>query len=155
MANRVDIQYVDFSVEGNAARKISAAPRKKVRLPKEKKKTRYVLYLDPLSFCGIVLAVVMLVLMGTGVARLQEVYAQNQQMSAYVDTLSQQNTALREKFTQVCDLEEVERLALALGMIPKEDAPKNSIAMYVPPEEASKPMSLWEQIGSFLASLFA
>ena len=155
MANRVDIQYVDFSVDGNAARKISAAPRQKVRLPREKKKTRYVLYLDPLSFCGIVLAVVMLVLMGTGVARLQAAYTQNQQMSAYVDTLSQQNAALREEFTQVCDLEEVERLALALGMIPKEDAPQNSIAMYVPPEEAPKQMSLWEKIGSFLASLFA
>ena len=155
MANRVDIQYVDFSVDGNAARKITAAPRKKVRLPKEKKKSRYVLYLDPLSFCGIVLAVVMLVLMGAGVARLQEVNNQNQQMSAYVGALSQQNVALREEFNQVCDLEEVERLALALGMVPKENAPQNDIAMYNPPEETPKQLSLWEQIGLFLASLFA
>lgn len=155
MVNRVDIQYVDFSIDGNAAKKIYAAPQKKVRLPKEKKKSRYVLYLDPLSFCGIVLAVVMLVLMGAGVARLQEVNDQNRQMSAYVDTLSEKNVALREEFTQVCDLEEVERLALALGMIPKEDAPQTEISMYVPPEEAPKQMSLWEQIGLFLASLFA
>ncbi len=155
MANRVDIQYVDFSVEGNAAKKISAAPRKKVRLPKEKKNTRYVLYMDPLSFCGIVLAVLMLVLMGTGVAHLQEAYNQNQQMSAYVDTLNEKNAALREEFTQVCDLDEIERLALALGMVPKEDAPQTGISIYIPPEEAPKQMSLWEQIGLFLASLFA
>ncbi len=155
MANRVDIQYVDFSVDGNAARKISAAPRKKVRLPKEKKKTRYVLCLDPLSFCGIVLAVLMLVLMGTGVAHLKDAYAQNQQMSAYVEALSEENASLREEFTQVCDLSEVERLALALGMVPREDAPQTRISTYVAPEEPPRQMNLWEQIGLFLASLFA
>ncbi|MBQ2452211.1 MAG: hypothetical protein II276_01995, partial [Bacteroidales bacterium] len=37
----------------------------------------------------------------------------------YVDSLTEKNTALREEFNEVCDLDEIRQLALALGMIPK------------------------------------
>jgi hypothetical protein len=39
-------------------------------------------------------------------------------------------------------------------MIPKENAPQTGISMYIPQQTVETP-SLWEQIGTFLAGLFA
>ena len=96
----------------------------------------------------------MLVLMGVGMFRLQEAKNHNVQMAQYVDSLTEKNTALREEFNEVCDLDEIRQLALALGMIPKLEAPQTGISMYIPEETVETP-TLWEQIGTFLAGLFA
>jgi len=154
VANQVEIKYIDFSTDGNAARKFAPVSKKKAQLPNAKRKTRYVLSVDPLAMVGIAVAVCMLVLMGIGVHRLQQAQNQNLQMAQYVETLSENNAALREEFNSVCDLEQVRELALALGMIPKMEAPQTGITMYVPETTVETP-SLWEQIGTFLAGLFA
>lgn len=154
MANQIDIRYIDFSTEGNAARKFAPAQKKKVQLPDAKRKTRRVLTIDPLALIGVTVAVCMIVFMGIGVLRLQAAQEKNMQMAQYVDSLSEKNTALQAEFNEVCDLEEVRQLALALGMIPKLEAPQTGITMYVPEEPVASP-SLWEQIGTFLAGLFA
>ena len=154
MANQIEIKYIDFSTDGNAARKFAPVSKKKAQLPNAKRKTRYVLSVDPLAMVGIAVAVCMLVLMGIGVHRLQQAQNQNLQMAQYVETLSENNAALREEFNSVCDLEQVRELALALGMIPKMEAPQTGITMYVPETTVETP-SLWEQIGTFLAGLFA
>jgi len=154
VANQIEIKYIDFSTDGNAARKFAPVSKKKAQLPNAKRKTRYVLSVDPLAMVGIAVAVCMLVLMGIGVHRLQQAQNQNLQMAQYVETLSENNAALREEFNSVCDLEQVRELALALGMIPKMEAPQTGITMYVPETTVETP-SLWEQIGTFLAGLFA
>ena len=154
MANQIDIRYIDFSTEGNAARKFAPVPRKKVQLPEAKRRTRPVLVIDPLAIIGVALAVCMLVLMGVGMFRLQAAKDRNVQMAQYVDSLSEKNTSLRAEFNEVCDLDEIRQLALALGMIPKENAPQTGISMYIPQQAVETP-SLWEQIGTFLAGLFA
>ncbi len=154
MANQIEIKYINFSTEGNAARKFASEPKKKAQLPNAKRKTRYVLTIDPLAMLGIAVAVCMLVFMGIGMHRLQQAQDRNLQMAQYVETLTEKNTALREEFNTVCDLEQVRELALALGMIPKMEAPQTGISMYVPEETVDSP-SLWEQIGTFLAGLFA
>ena len=154
MANQIDIRYIDFSTEGNAARKFAPAQKKKVQLPDARRKTRRVLTIDPLALIGVAVAVCMIVFMGIGVLRLQAAQEKNMQMAQYVDSLSEKNAALQAEFNEVCDLEEVRQLALALGMIPKLEAPQTGITMYVPEEPVASP-SLWEQIGTFLAGLFA
>lgn len=154
MANQIEIKYIDFSTEGNAARKFAPVSKKKAQLPNAKRKTRYVLTIDPLAMIGIALAVCMMIFMGIGMSRLGYAQDQNQQMAQYVQSLSEKNAALREEFNTVCDLEQVRELALALGMIPKMEAPQTGITMYVPEETVETP-SLWEQIGIFLAGLFA
>ena len=154
MANQIEIKYIDFSTEGNAARKFAPVPKKKAQLPRAKRKTHYVLTIDPLAMIGIAVAVCMLAFMGIGMQRLQQAQDRNQQMAQYVDVLTEKNTALREEFNEVCDLEQVKELALALGMIPKMEVPQIGISMYVPEEPVETP-SLWEQIGTFLAGLFA
>ena len=155
MASQIDIRYIDFSTEGNAARKFAYAPAKEVQLPEAKRRTRRVVTIDPLAMIGVVVAVCMLVLMGVGMFRLQNAKDHNVQMAQYVDSLAQQNTALREEFNEVCDLDEIRQLALALGMIPKTDAPQTGISMYIPEETVETTTTLWEQIGTFLAGLFA
>ncbi len=154
MANQIEIKYIDFSTEGNAARKFAPVPKKKAQLPNAKRKMRYVLTIDPLAMIGIAVAVCMLVFMGIGMHRLQQAQDRNLQMAQYVESLTEKNTALREEFNAVCDLEQVKELALALGMIPKMEVPQTGITMYVPEETVETP-SLWEQIGTFLAGLFA
>ena len=154
MANQIDIRYIDFSTEGNAARKFVPAQKKKVQLPGVKRKSSRVLTIDPLAIIGVAVAVCMIIFMGIGVLRLQAAQEKNLQMAQYVDSLSEKNTALQAEFNEVCDLEEVRQLALALGMIPKLEAPQTGITMYVPEEPVASP-SLWEQIGTFLAGLFA
>lgn len=154
MANQIEIKYIDFSTEGNAARKFAPVPKKKAQLPNAKRKMRYVLTIDPLAMIGIAVAVCMLVFMGIGMRRLQQAQDRNLQMAQYVESLTEKNTALREEFNAVCDLEQVKELALALGMIPKMEVPQTGITMYVPEETVETP-SLWEQIGTFLAGLFA
>lgn len=154
MANQIDIRYINFSTDGNAAKKIASAPRKKAQLPNAKRKKSYILTVDPIAVIGMVVAVCMIIFMGVGMLRLQAAQVRNEQMAQYVDTLTEKNTALRAEFNDVCDLEEVRQLALALGMIPKMEAPETGITMYVPEEPAATP-SLWEQIGTFLAGLFA
>ena len=154
MASQIDIRYIDFSTEGNAARKFAPVPQKRVQLPEAKRRTRCVLTIDPLAVVGVALAVCMLVLMGVGMFRLQAAKDRNVQMAQYVDSLTEKNTALREEFNEVCDLDEIRRLAMALGMIPKLEAPQTGISMYIPEETVDTP-TLWEQIGTFLAGLFA
>ena len=154
MANQIDIRYIDFSTEGSAARKFAPAQKKKAQLPSAKRRTRRVVTIDPLAMIGVAVAVLMIVFMGVGVLRLQAAQEKNVQMAQYVDSLSERNTALQAEFNEVCDLDEVRQLALALGMIPKLEAPQNGITMYVPEEPVASP-SLWEQIGTFLAGLFA
>ncbi len=154
MANQIEIKYIDFSTEGNAARKFAPVPKKKAQLPKARRKTRYVLTIDPLAMVGIAVAVCMFIFMGMGMHRLQQAQNRNVQMTRYVETLTEKNTELREEFHSVCDLEQVRELALALGMIPKMEAPQTGITMYVPEQTVESP-SLWEQIGTFLAGLFA
>ena len=155
MASQIDIRYIDFSTEGNAARKFAPAPKNsQVQLPEAKRRNRRVLFIDPLAVIGVVVAVCMLVLMGVGMFRLQAAENRNMQMAQYVESLTEKNTALREEFNEVCDLDQIRQLALALGMIPKADAPQTGISMYIPEETVETP-SLWEQFGIFLAGLFA
>ena len=66
MANQIDIRYIDFSAEGNAARKFAPAQKKKVQLPDARRKTRRVLTIDPLALIGVAVAVCMIVFMGIG-----------------------------------------------------------------------------------------
>ncbi|MBQ3000579.1 MAG: hypothetical protein IJD63_02400 [Oscillospiraceae bacterium] len=154
MANQIDIRYIDFSTEGNAARKFAPAQKKKAQLPGVKRKKSRVLVIDPLALIGVAVAVCMIVFMGIGMFRLQAAQEKNVQMAQYVDSLNEKNTVLQAEFNEVCDLDEVRQLALALGMIPKLEAPQTGITMYVPEEPVATP-SLWEQIGTFLAGLFA
>jgi len=158
MARRPDIQYVCMYTDGSTARKVAPAfsVQPATTLPKIKKKKCRRIYIDPVATLGIVVAVCMLVLMAVGIARFASVRQQNQTMEQYVAQLESKNISLSQEYTSGYDLEEVEKTALALGMIPNDSIQRITIAVPAEqPEQIEQTATLWEHIGTFLTRLFA
>ena len=68
--------------------------------------------------------------------------------------LQAENEALAAQYAAGYDLEAVEQMALALGMVPKEQVEQVSISVSVPQEIVEEP-GLWERIYTFLTGLLA
>ena len=125
-----------------------------MRLPRVKaQKKPTVLRIDPLALTAIVMVVVMAVLMLVGVKELETAQQERIAMQAYVEKLESENETLRNDFEKECDLEELERTALALGMVPADQVPH--ISVRVPQQTAEEQPGTWERITMFLAGLFA
>ncbi len=155
MAQRVDIQYVKFYTRGSAAKRVMPAiPLHTGALPRVKKRKRVCVYVDPVATLGIVVAVCMLIMMAVGVSRLQAEQQKTAAIVAYVEQLQQENASLRAQYAQECDLEAIEKTALALGMIPMEEADHISIQVELPAQQ-EQVLSIWQRIGTFLTGLFA
>ena len=155
MAQRVDIQYVQFYTSGSAAKRV--APAISVHtgaLPQIKKRKVRRIYVDPVACLGSAVALCMLVLMLVGLSSLRAEQEKTVEMVEYVEQLRQENEALHAQYAAECDLEKIEETALALGMIPREEAPHIAIQVSVP-EVQEEPASLWQKIGTFLTGLFA
>ncbi len=161
MAQKYDILYVNFYTDGSAARKVMPAvpaqqPRKKTV---SGKKTKKVIYLDPVAFCSIVVAAVLLIFMAVGLTQFQNARAEAQVMAEHVKTLTHEKEAVSQEFHASVDLESVEKTALALGMIPADQA--TVIQVQADPAEnhaeqmVEQPQTIWEQFMSFLTNLFA
>ena len=154
MARQPDIQYIRFYTDGNAARKVApVAPLKTIKLPKIKLQKRITLHIDPIAVTGIVMAAVMLVLMAVGVAKLNAAQQEMQTMAVYVETLNAENAQLRQTFSEGYDLEEVERTAIALGLVPKDQV--RHVTVQVPQEQLHEEPNAWERLCTFLTGLFA
>lgn len=155
MARKPDIQYVRYYTDGSAARQLEVySPRKnKTAAPRPRKQKGYVIYVDPLAVGGILLAAVMLVMMLVSSIRLVVARQELSDAQAYVTTLTQSNEQLRKTYDASYDLEEVEKSALALGMIPISQA--TTIFVDVEEEEIVEEPTFWERVSMKLAELFA
>ena len=124
MARQPDVQYIRFYTDGSAARKVEVAGpvRKTAQPPKQRKKKKIILYVDPLAILGIITAVVMLSVMISSMVLLKEAKAETAVMEQYVAQLREENAQLQSEYEAGFDIHEVERTALALGMIPMEQA---------------------------------
>ena len=156
MARKPDIQYVRYYTYGSAARQIEVrSPQKrKTAAPRPRKQQGYVIYVDPLAVAGILLAVVMLVSMLVGSIQLAVAKQQLSDAKAYVTTLSQNNEQLRKTYEEGYDLEELEKSALALGMIPASQAK----TIFVEIEEdviVEEEVTFWDRLSAKLTELFA
>lgn len=153
MARQPDIQYVSFSTEGSAARKMApVSPWKIAKLPNIRKNKKIVLHIDPVAILGIATAMIMLVMMIVGVVQLNQVQQEAAVMEAYVDTLRDDNTQLMTAYQSGYDLQEVETMALALGMVPNTQVRTVQVDVPVVEEE---PAGALEQVWVFLTGLFA
>ena len=154
---KYNVQYVQFPTEGSSARKVMPALRTKLATlptPQPKSKKRKVVYVDPVATLGIVVAVAMLIVMCFGVVQLMVERHETKVMEEYLVTLSQRNNALEAEYTAGYNLQEVERTALALGMVPQEQVPHRVIHVVDPAQQANS-ISLWQRIGTVLSGLFA
>ena len=156
MAQRVDVQYIHFYTQGSAARKLQPAVKPQTgTLPQIKKRKIQRIYVDPVAALGTVVAVCMLIMMMVGINQLRVERQKTADMAAYVEQLQAKNTALQAQYEEECDLEAVEKTALALGMIPQPQAAHTSIEVEVPVVEDQMQASIWQRIGTFLTGLFA
>lgn len=148
------VQYIRFDTVGSAARKAAPVTSvKKAILPKPRKQKRRIVYVDPVATLGILVAVCMLIMMTVGVAEFLSVQKEAIRMEQYVAQLSSRNEDLSQTYESGYDLEMVEKSALALGMVPKDQVETIHIQVTVP--EEMETMTIWDRIGIFLAGLFA
>ena len=145
-----------FYTDGSAARQLEPElPQKQPsRLPKRRKRKQSVLYYDPVALCSLVVTVVMLVLLVAGVVQLYQAGNEADQLEQHVIQLRQENELLRKEYESGYDLDAIREDALAMGMIPKEQAQTITIEMELP-EPAPEEASVLEQVWTFLTSLFA
>ena len=156
MAAKVDVQYIRFYTDGNAAKQVAPMfpeEKKAHRARARKSARRKVIYVDPVAIFSIFVACALLLSMAVGLGALQQARERNVQMRAYVEQLNGENERLKQTYAQGYDLQEIEKTALALGMVPAENVSNNSIALNVPVQEQQT--TGWEQIIAFLTGLFA
>ena len=155
MARKPDIQYVRFYTDGSAARRLEVqSPQKhKTAAPRPRKQQGYVIYVDPLAVAGILLAAVLLISMLVGSIQLAVARQQLSDTRAYVTTLRQGNAQLRKTYDEGYDLEEVEKSALAIGMIPVSQA--QTFYVEVEKEEPVEEVTFWDRMSAKLEELFA
>lgn len=158
MAMQPDIQYVPFCyVDGTAARKVQHQPAKKASAtpaPKRRQAKRKVIAVDPVAIGGIVVAVVMLVMLLAGFAEYTAMQEKNLQMQNYLTSLQLENAQLQQNFESNIDMEYVQDVADALGMVPAGEANQIQIQVQLPALETQQ-LTLWETFTTFLAGLFA
>ena len=154
MARRPDVQYIRYYTDGSAARQLELKPQKKKRpLPKVKKQPQHVLYIQPMAIVGILLSAVMLVMMITGSLELYHAKNEKEAMAKYVQKLSSQNMEDRAEYEESLDMETIEKSALAMGMIPQEQA--KQITISIPMPEIQEEPGFWDKTILFLEGLFA
>ena len=155
MARKPDIRYIQFYTDGSAAREMQMpAPRKKkTRAPAVRKQKMRVFRVDPLAWGGIVVSVVMLVLLIIGCVQLNNVENENARMQGYIADLATDRAELQHTYQSSYELAAVEEAALAMGMIPAEEA--TTITIQLPPDVQEDSTSAWEDVYAFLAGLFA
>ena len=151
MAQRIDVQYVQFYTQGSAAQRVvPVAPIQTGKMPQVKKRKVQRIYVDPVAITGIVVAVVMLIVMLVGLVQFGAAHSRQVELENYVASLQRRNAILEETYYNGFDLEEIRSIALARGMIPVEQAQ----VLYVPAEQI-QPQEESRTLWTILADLFA
>ena len=155
MERKPEIQYVgQFYVLGSTAPQIAEKQKKKkAALPRLKRQSQKVIYVDPVALCGMAVAAVMLVVLILGAVRLEKNWERYNQVSESVSQLRRENALLEHNYRTYFDLESVRSSAEALGMIPREEAQNATVWVSVPVAEAEP--TVWDDIVWFLKGLFA
>ena len=161
MARKADIQYVHcYYTAGSAAKKVAvkAAPKKKPLplfepLMMAEPDQKVVVKIDPLSAVATLVAVALVVMMVVSLFQYSAAHQRNVELQEYVYTLSDEHVRLEHKYQAGFDLNEIETQALALGMIPIEEAQTITVSGSVPAHEAEP--TRWERVQLFMSDLFA
>lgn len=158
MVKQPEVRYINAYVSGSVAYQLDRKPeKKKVVLPKQRKKKKVIVRVDPVAILGIFTAAVLLVMLMVGMVRLQNAREETASLGKYVHTLKEENLRLQAKYEASYDLDEIRELALTMGMVPMEQL--ETVQIQVPDftEEVTQEQetALWKSVGTFLAGLFA
>lgn len=157
MVQKPDIQYVtQFYSYGSEAKVLELKPAKKKQksaLPVAKPEQKIRISVDPVAIAGILIAVVMVVLMAVSVRGYLEICDEYRVMTKRVITLQNINVKNQCDYEEMYDLDDIREKALALGMIPLEEAEVITITPVIPEPEPEP--TWWENISWFMKGLFA
>ena len=157
MLAKPDIQYVtQFYSYGSEAKvlELKPAPKKrKFTLPMAKPQQKICIQVDPVAWTGILIAVVMVVLLAVSVNSYLDVCADYTVMNNHVIELQNFNVEKQQEYAGMYDADDIRQKALALGMIPMEEAKVIFISPVIPQPEPEE--SWYENISWFLSGLFA
>ena len=156
MVKKPEIQYIDkFYVYGSEAKVLELKPKRRIKtiLPLSVPDKTIKIPVDPGAIGGILVAVALLVTLVIGCVQYVQVYRQYRTMMDYVVTEQNLNVELRETYKSQIDLVQVREKALALGMIPREEAPTITIRAELPQREPE--MTYWEEFVWLCKGLFA
>ena len=153
-----NIEYIQsYYSHGSEAKVIEFKPvyqePEKAVVPKQEKESVTTICIDPIAFCGIMVAVVMLVVMIAGVIQFNVICQDHAVMENYVHQLREDNILMTQQYTSGYDLNNVATTARTLGMIPASEAQTITIQVQVPvrqPEPTFIDNIIW-----FLSGLFA
>lgn len=154
MARSADVQYVQYRVDGTAARKAEQVPETSTPVYTRPRAQRRVIAVDPVALVGIVVSAVVVIAMAIGLVQYRQNLNAARQMSQYVQQLQQENQQLEANYKAGYDLEQIRDIALEAGMVPAEN--QQRIRVYVQqPEQEQTRMSFWDTLTTFLAGIFA
>ena len=149
-------RYIQFYTPGTAAVKVEVQNEQNwAPLPEPKPKERKKVYIDPVAILGCVVAVCMLILMAVGIDQLNVQRREVAALEQYVAQLTAENQALEEEYTSKCNMSDIRRKALELGMVPAEDVVETTIYITLNPQPAPAPETPWTQFTAFLSGIFA
>lgn len=157
MAQKPEIQYIgQFYIHGSEAKKLAEKKEQKkakTQLPAHRFERIRKVYVDPLAITSLCVAAVLFVTMVMGALSLQTAWQDLQTAQQRVYELQNDNVILTSQYRSGYDLNEVRSAALALGMIPSEEAQVMHIHVTVPVQQPEP--TLLEDIVWFLEGLFA
>ena len=155
MERKPDIQYIgQFYIHGSEARELARQEqekRAKTMLPLFRQHRVRKIFIDPVAVAGIAVAVVMMVVMIAGAINIHNAWTQYGRMAAFLEVLTQEHTALEQEYRAGYDVDDVREKALALGMIPAEEAETMQIRVSVPARQ--KDPTWWEELVWFIDGL--
>ena len=157
MLQKPDIQYItQFYSYGSEAKVLELKPaqkKKRFALPMAKPQQKIRILVDPVAWTGILVAVVMVVLMAVSVNSYLDACADYEVMNNYVIELQNFNVEKQQEYEKLYDPEDIRAKAIALGMIPLEEAEVVFISPVIPQPEPEE--SWYENISWFMNGLFA
>lgn len=149
-------RYIQFYTPGSAAVKVAVQDEQMwAPLPEPTPEKKMVIRVDPVAVVGFVVAVCMLILMAVGINQLNTARREVAALERYIVQLTAENQALEETYTAGYKPATVRQQALEMGMIPAEEVPETHIYVTLPQTQAVEETTIWSQITTFLASLFA
>ena len=154
MAHKPEIQYVErFYVYGSEvpAEKPQEQKTHKFLQRPEKNQIRRI-YIDLSALIWTAAAVVLLVTMAFSAFHLNTMWQEKELMESYVDNLQLNNATLHHNYRISYNLEEIEKQAAELGLVPEAEIEQRYIRVSVP-----EPQEKWTFLGNlkwFFQGLF-
>ena len=153
MAQKPEIQYVDrFYIYGSEA----PAPAQKTENEESVQKKEHLhvkkVYIDLSAILWTLAAVVLLTTMIVSGVHLTKMSAERDLMQDYVSFLQTRNASLQHNYRISYNLEDIEKQALEMGLVPADQVETRYIRVSVP--EHQETWTTWDNIKWFFEGLF-